>query len=147
MSRSEVGCKPVHTTCELVPTSGKFWPFLTIQRLCVYVWIYTNHKEKEITIFRYPPCYVFGGYLSKSRVPKHFIQYVFIAKARVFCIFVVIRGEDQSLEAPNSPVVYTTGETVLDKFTGCEVVFKAGKNAALYSFERGAGSFHQFRGI
>ena len=32
---------------------------------------------------------------------------------------------------PNSPVVYTTCETVLDKFTGCEVVFTAGKNAAL----------------
>ena len=34
---------------------------------------------------------------------------------------------------PNSPVVYTTCETVLGKFTGCEVVFTAGKNAALYS--------------
>ena len=58
----------------------------------------------------------------------------FITKAHGFCIFVVIRGEGQSLEsllAPNSPVVYTTGETVLDKFTGCEVVFTAGKNAAL----------------
>ena len=38
----------------------------------------------------------------------------------------------ESLEVPNSPVVYTTGETVLDKFTVCEVVFTAGKNAALY---------------
>ena len=37
MVRSEVGCEPVHTTFELVPTSGKFSPFLTIHRLCVYV--------------------------------------------------------------------------------------------------------------
>ena len=28
-------------------------------------------------------------------------------------------------------MVYTTCETVLDQFTGCEVVFTAGKNAAL----------------
>ena len=33
----------------------------------------------------------------------------------------------------NSPVVYTTCETILDQFTGCEVVFTAGKNAALYN--------------
>ena len=49
---------------------------------------------------------------------------------------------------PNSPVVYTTCETVLDKFTGCEVVFTAGKNAALFSctvYSRRFGHFVQCR--
>ena len=38
MLRSEVGSEPLHTTRGLVPTSGKFWPFLTIQRL-LYVFM------------------------------------------------------------------------------------------------------------
>ena len=35
------------------------------------------------------------------------------------------------LDIPNTRVVNTTCETILDKFTGCEVEFTAGKNAAL----------------
>ena len=43
----------VRTTCELVPTSGKLWPFLGYSRpVCLYVDVNTNIKEKEIKVLR-----------------------------------------------------------------------------------------------
>ena len=42
------------------------------------------------------------------------------------------------LETPNLPVVNTTCDNVLDKFTGCEAVFMAGKNAVLCSVSTGS---------
>ena len=55
-------------------------------------------------------------------------------KAHVFCIFVDIRGVGHKLEvfleAPYSPVVNTTRDIVLGKFTGCKLMFTNGKNAA-----------------
>ena len=55
-------------------------------------------------------------------------------KPHVFSIFVVITCEGQIgkfMEIPYSPVVNTTCDTVLGKFTGGELMFTAGKNAAL----------------
>ena len=54
----------------------------------------------------------------------------YVYSASLLSLEVKVKFE-KSLRVPNSPLVYTTGETVLDKFTGCEVVFMAGKNTAL----------------
>ena len=46
---SEVSCEPVHTTRELVPTSGKFWPFLTYSPpVCLCVDINKHTWQREI---------------------------------------------------------------------------------------------------
>ena len=69
-------------------------------------------------------------YKIKSIKTLHFTG--FCEKAHVFCIF-VIRGEGHKLESfwGYSRVVNTARGTVLDKFRGYELVFTAGKNAAI----------------
>ena len=112
MSCSEVGGEPVRTTCEYR------WDVLTVLNnpppvcLCVDVnkhksQLERNKRNHNILLSAVQNIYISFVILDMfSKVIYQNPEYrntsfnmFFIMKARVFCIFVVIRGEGQSLES------------------------------------------------
>ena len=111
MSRSELGGEPMRTTCEYQ------WEVLIILNnpppvcLCVDVNKHKSQRERNkrnynISLSTMQNIYIsfvisdtFSEVIYQNSKYRNTSFNIFITKARVFCIFVVIRGEGQSLES------------------------------------------------